>query len=749
MDAFNFVKGIEDDIATAIDETMPRQAVVTRSDRHTAWVQFSPVDSSKTEMQFPTTDAYLAPGTSGWVQSLAGGKGMFVPAARTAESRTFDTRAYASIQDTIDAAHAAGGGDVFLPPGTYNEKFTPKNGVYIRGAGSGATTIDISGLSPTNGAHIFGGGEATALPSLSVGIPQHSSIIIFSSAIPVDVVPGSWLRIWNPAAFSFSPHRASYRDGEDVIVETVAPDRLSVTTTTRRFAAHPSSANVYLVDPINTGISGVSVVGTTAFQSVKIRWGRNLVFDDLVMTGSNSANLSVDKSYGVWLSNIRAFDTSVSVARNYGIIISNCQTVFGDKLYLETRRHGMTLGGDGEPGSIPCRDIRISNSYINGMDTLPGVTGFSPHGNCEFVTMDNVTFPNGVTVGGDEVKLHNCHVWQSAAGQLLVGTGLIGANITVEDCDFHMTRHYTDAYGAPMYMQWTMEQDSDPSQSEVARSNGCVRFKNNTVEMGPYRRNDDVQTVVLRIRNIDTLKQDNDIDIDDFRVYSTHNQNTQALAAAIVVQCDSGRSFRHVRVAGLRGNLGVLINGVAPRELVLEDIHLYEAKLQGLVVIQPASPVWVGSVYRISNVNIYGSQGTALDIAGRQSDSTLILNDITIFDANKNNTGTSAQRSAMNIDGFASVLRNGCYIGEKSGAGNMHRADTFSNITKLVDNDTEIIGSVTTQTRIGVTTELYRGRGAGAPTRNVSNGSTYIRTDGSGTNDNMYIRRGGAWVGIA
>jgi hypothetical protein len=39
--------------------------------------------------------------------------------------------------------------------------------------------------------------------------------------------------------------------------------------------------------------------------------------------------------------------------------------------------------------------------------------------------------------------------------------------------------------------------------------------------------------------------------------------------------------------------------------------------------------------------------------------------------------------------------------------------------------------------------------GSGAPTHTAPNGSMWYRTDGSSTNDNLYIRRGGAWVGIA
>ena len=39
--------------------------------------------------------------------------------------------------------------------------------------------------------------------------------------------------------------------------------------------------------------------------------------------------------------------------------------------------------------------------------------------------------------------------------------------------------------------------------------------------------------------------------------------------------------------------------------------------------------------------------------------------------------------------------------------------------------------------------------GSGAPIKTCANGSTYTRTDGVGTTDNFYVRRGGAWVGIA
>lgn len=63
--------------------------------------------------------------------------------------------------------------------------------------------------------------------------------------------------------------------------------------------------------------------------------------------------------------------------------------------------------------------------------------------------------------------------------------------------------------------------------------------------------------------------------------------------------------------------------------------------------------------------------------------------------------------------------------------------------------------------QIGNDGEIVRGLGSVAPAIGIyvdagapsagrgSNGSIYQRTDGSGTTDNLYVKRGGAWVGIA
>lgn len=78
MDTYNIVKGTQDDIAEAVESSMPRQAIVTRVDGFGVWVRFTPVDNGAPESWYPSTVAGLGPGSSGWVHPLAGGKGRFI-----------------------------------------------------------------------------------------------------------------------------------------------------------------------------------------------------------------------------------------------------------------------------------------------------------------------------------------------------------------------------------------------------------------------------------------------------------------------------------------------------------------------------------------------------------------------------------------------------------------------------------------------------------------------------------------------
>lgn len=68
-------------VERAVEATMPRQAIVTRSEGSGVWVRFTPVNNAKPEMWYPSTVAGLPAGAQGWVHPLAGGKGRFIATA--------------------------------------------------------------------------------------------------------------------------------------------------------------------------------------------------------------------------------------------------------------------------------------------------------------------------------------------------------------------------------------------------------------------------------------------------------------------------------------------------------------------------------------------------------------------------------------------------------------------------------------------------------------------------------------------
>lgn len=74
----NASKGMWQRINEMLAAWVPRQAVVTRSESGGVWVRFAPVDPTSPESWFPSTLANVLAGTSGWVFTLGGKKGLFV-----------------------------------------------------------------------------------------------------------------------------------------------------------------------------------------------------------------------------------------------------------------------------------------------------------------------------------------------------------------------------------------------------------------------------------------------------------------------------------------------------------------------------------------------------------------------------------------------------------------------------------------------------------------------------------------------
>lgn len=389
--------------------------------------------------------------------------------AYLASSQRFDSRAYASLNDAIRAAHDAGGGEVFVaeppPPGS---DIILMDKVYLVGRGSGATELDIG--------TITGSGSVVELPALGANIARHSRIVTFTAAH--GLTPGDVFILWDSTDSSFSTARPYYRAGE--MCRVMAVSGTSVLLTKPTYAAYTAGGTVTAAKmlPLRAGISGMTIHCTTGKTGIRFDLATNLIFDDLVMDGSNISHLTLSRCYDVTIRGVSAFDVqpATTPGLNYGICLLNCQKVQINDAMLETRRHGLTMGGDDALYGVPNRDIWVHGGSISGMSEVVGVCGCNMHGNSEDVHFRDVAMPAGFNPAGDNVTVKGCVIGSAAWGGAVGSMELLGADITFEGNTIRANANHPPDRGL-IYILF---------DTYTKRNFGRLRFINNDIDLGPY-----------------------------------------------------------------------------------------------------------------------------------------------------------------------------------------------------------------------------------------------------------------------
>ena len=391
--------------------------------------------------------------------------------AQRAETRVYDTRAFASVQATIDEAFAAGGGTVFVadnpPPGL---DITLRDGVYLTGRGIGVTTWNVN--------TITGAGTTTALPDISVNANANTRQVTF--AAPHGLVAGDIFFFQNTTDFSFNAAdgRPYYRAGEFCKVKSVVSSTV-VKLTAPLYDTYRTTdpIDLYKVTPIRTGVSNMTITCTPGRTGIYVQWGTDLEFRNLRMRGTDQAHITIARSYEVEIEKITAFDNQAEVGLNYGVVIASSQRVRIDKVTLETSRHGLATGhwGSGTGiGTIPVRDLVVSNSYINGLSDTEGVCGCNLHGNSEHVRFENCTFPSGANPAGDHIEYRNCKFGSAAWGSAVSCMEMLGVNLSFIGCTF-TARDNQNAQRGLIYLRFPVS---------CVRPHGRLVFADNIVDLG-------------------------------------------------------------------------------------------------------------------------------------------------------------------------------------------------------------------------------------------------------------------------
>jgi hypothetical protein len=604
-----------------------------------------------------------------------------------------------AIQAAIDAASSAGGGVVTFGPGVFkiDSQVTLADKVYLVGAGVGATRLDFSDLvSPPDGAAIYGAGSLNALPTLSTGIIKGGVTVTFTSA--PSVAAGDVLVIYNTADNSYSSARAYYRAGEMVRVLSVSGTTVTLDGTTYAGYASGGTTSVYQMTPIRTSVSDLSATFATGADGIKLTHGGACWFTNLDLTGSNYAQIDLDRCYEVQFTSVRAMDASPSVGTNYGLIIGNSQRVTVVGGFYQASRHGIAVGGDDLPGGIPNREIKVTGATVGGGAGAAATLGMDFHGNTEHSSLLGCHFPHGAEIGGDYNHVSGCTIRGGGDGIALYLGEVIGLSFSIVDNVFQATTPVADSHGLV---------DAQLG-ADLARSDGVFRFANNSIDMGAIScATPGSGTNVLYLGNFGSGGATNNNDV----VVENNSIITQVTTAntyyGIYVRGDTSAGFRHVAIKNnMLRRCGIAVDRVSPETLSIAGNDVLDSLETGMYVAANSAPAFAATLMDIQNNVVKKSKGCGMLIGGDTNTVMRVIGNISINNNQIGGTGSSWTDSSAYLHDANTVVFQNNVVGDNQGVATQARVYAVETITSLYERDNHNVGTLTTINSASITAEF-------------------------------------------
>lgn len=296
--------------------------------------------------------------------------------------------------------------------------------------GVSGTTVDMGG------GEFLISGVITQLPNLASSIGTSSSSITLLSA-PADVSTGDVVCVYNPNNYSWSQHRAYYRDGEFFKVRSVSGAVMSIYGRPRG-SYLASSVQVYAFKRTSVKIDTVNFVGGSLSTKVPliVRFATDLSVTGFTGSKSKSYQLYVDRCKDVTINGGVSVNNSTELDDDYGILIGNSAdvTFIGGSHYAT--RHAIAIGGDDVVCGVPNRNVRIIGaSLYSAHDSDAGAA--DTHGNCDNVQYINCVVNSASVMNGRDVKLKGCTIFgrSLADGNAVFGSEIVGGLFEITDCD--------------------------------------------------------------------------------------------------------------------------------------------------------------------------------------------------------------------------------------------------------------------------------------------------------------------------
>lgn len=593
-----------------------------------------------------------------------------------------------TIQAAINAVVAAGGGIVYVPPGTYacSSQLNLADGVSLEGAGIGATIITFAGANednfPSEGCIVAEGSlanQTTVAQAIQIG----DSTITLDD--PMNIAEGDLLLLENTSPGSFNPARPYYHAGEFFHVVAVNNTEITIDGSAFDDYTHGNNIIVWKVNAVRAGVRNMEVIGIGAVNKavIKIALGRKCSIDNLNLRGSQESCLEMDRCFECQAANIWARDFQPAVGLNYGISILSSQRIIIAHCNMSVRRHAVVMGaaaGDpqGEPnGQVPCRQVQVSDSILVGLVIAAADT----HGCCEFCTYQDCTIIGGVTLGGDNNSLIDNKVFaETESGYALIGSEWIGLSHTIMGNRFIAVKNIPGGLAA--LVKW----DSTDPDEDISRPGGTLRFIGNRIDMGSFTgrpclfRNNFAETD-LNIEFVDnTITRPNDGSVSDH----------------ITLGCNSNTAWRRIVVQGNTSfGASILVKNSGAESIIVHDNTVIYANQNGISVSGSNTVPWPKQFIDVCGNFVDRSYRAGIYVKGDDPEkaSARVNGNVSLRSGQLGDAETdTAFRSAVYLQDLAVGEFRNNIIGDDQAAPTQLREYSVQNIGLLIESDNTRIG---------------------------------------------------------
>lgn len=316
--------------------------------------------------------------------------------------------------------------------GNKNETYIYTNDIVSIGKSINLTDLHMIGID----AEMILRGAITELGALTSGGIKGGKSLSCGTVAGVEV--GDLLVIDNQVPSSFSQHRVGYTDGEMNKVAELNDNNLIMQHAFRGVSNYPilPTTKIFKITPIKLTLKNSSFKssGMGAAFALSINFAESISLYGVNVRGTKNlvGGLLLDKCFDVRIKGGNFIHKAVNTGNyHYGISLSSCQLVTINNALAYGTRHGITTGSDISNGSVPCRDVRINNTYISNSPES-NIYAADFHGNTSDSGYYNCRIDNDIGIGGENITVRGCNIQANRTNPGIELQEIVGGVINID-----------------------------------------------------------------------------------------------------------------------------------------------------------------------------------------------------------------------------------------------------------------------------------------------------------------------------